>query len=107
MKLFAAGLAESGGSQSTLLVALDRLLAPPATVLLDGDAAKTRAWQAALERAFRPDACIVDIAGGDAPAALRKGPVPAGGAAAWVCRGLQCLPPVTTLEGIESALAVS
>jgi uncharacterized protein YyaL (SSP411 family) len=107
LKLFAPGLAESGGSQSTLLVALERLLAPPSTVLLDGDPAQTSAWQQALERTYRPDVAIVDIAAGNAPEALRKGAPPPAGAAAWVCRGTQCLPPMTTLEAIEAALRAS
>jgi len=107
LKLFAPSLAESGGSQSTLLVALDRLLAPPTVVLLDGDAAHAHAWQVALERTYRPDVSFVDIAGADAPEALRKGARPASGAVAWVCRGLQCLPPMSTLEAIEAALAAA
>jgi uncharacterized protein YyaL (SSP411 family) len=105
LKLFAASLAEGGGSQSSLLVALDRLHAPPTTVVLDGDVAQARAWQRALERTYRPDVSIVDVAGVQAPQPLRKGARPARGAAAWICRGQQCLPPVTTLEAIEAALA--
>ena len=107
LKLFAPSLAESGGSQSTLLVALDRLLAPPTVVLLDGDAAQAHAWQVALERTYRPDVSFVDIAGADAPEALRKGARPASGAVAWVCRGQQCLPPMSTLEAVEAALAAA
>jgi uncharacterized protein YyaL (SSP411 family) len=104
LKLFAPGLAESAGAQSTLQVALDRLLTPPTTVILDGDPAQTRAWHDALERRYRPDVSIIDVAGSDAPSALRKGDAPAGGARAWVCRGTQCLPPVATLDAVTSAL---
>jgi uncharacterized protein YyaL (SSP411 family) len=50
---------------------------------------------------------FVDIAGADAPETLRKGARPASGAVAWVCRGLQCLPPMSTLEAIEAALAAA
>jgi hypothetical protein len=104
LKLFAEALAESTGSQSTLLVALERLLAPPCAIVLAGDKEAARGWQIALERDYRPDVCIIDIAGVDAPAALRKGAPPAEGAVAWVCRGMQCLPPVTTYERIVAAL---
>jgi uncharacterized protein YyaL (SSP411 family) len=107
LRLFASSLAESAGSQSTLLVALDRLLAPPTTVLLDGDEPQAHAWHVALERTYRPDVLIVDIAGADAPEALRKGARPATGVVAWVCRGLQCLPPMTTLDAVEAALSAS
>ncbi|HKU88035.1 MAG TPA: thioredoxin domain-containing protein [Casimicrobiaceae bacterium] len=105
VKLFAVGLVESPGSQSTLLVALERLLAPPSTVVLAGDADETHAWQRALEQTLRPDVVAVDLAGADVPDALRKGAVPAGGAAAWVCRGMRCLPPLTAYEAIPAALA--
>jgi uncharacterized protein YyaL (SSP411 family) len=105
VKLFAAGLAESPGSQSTLLVALERLLAPPSSIVLAGDAAQTRAWQRSLEREFRPDVAVIDLAATDAPPAVRKGEPPREGAAAWLCKGLHCLPPMTTYEAIAAALA--
>jgi uncharacterized protein YyaL (SSP411 family) len=105
LKLFAAGLVESPGSQSTLLVALERLLAPPSTVVLAGDPDETRAWQHALEQTLRPDVVTVDLAGADVLDSLRKGPFPDAGAAAWVCRGMRCLPPLTAYDAIPAALA--
>ncbi|HET7923442.1 MAG TPA: hypothetical protein VFL30_01015, partial [Rhodanobacteraceae bacterium] len=105
LKVFSSGIAESPGSQSTLLVALERLLAPPSTVVLAGDKEETRAWQRALEQTLRPDVVIIDLAGAAVPEALRKGPAPGTGAAAWVCRGMRCLPPLTAYEAIPAALA--
>jgi len=105
LKLFAPGLAESGGSQSTLVVALERLITPPTTVILDGERSETRAWQRQLERDYRPDVCVVDIAGADAPPMVRKGEAPTRGARAWVCRGSQCLPPVASFDEVFAALA--
>jgi len=105
VKLFATGLAESGSAQSALLVALERLLAPPATIVLAGDPAEARGWQKSLEHEYRPDVCVIDVAGIDAPAALRKGEIPRRGTAAWVCRGLQCLPPVFACDRIAELLA--
>jgi len=107
LKLFAPRLAESAGGQSTLLVALERLLAPPSTVVLDGERGQTQAWQRMAERAYRPDVCIVDIAGAGAPAVLRKGDAPAGAARAWICRGMQCLPPVAAVDEMILALRAS
>jgi uncharacterized protein YyaL (SSP411 family) len=104
LKLFSSGLAESPGSQSTLLVALEMLVEPPSIVVVDGDPAEARAWQRGLERSYRPDVCIVNVAGADLPPALRKGAPPARGAAAWICRGMQCLPPIAALEGVAAAL---
>ena len=105
--LFAEGLAESPGSQSTLLVALGRLLVPPAALVLSGDPAEMRAWQRQLEHAFRPELSIVALADANPPDALRKGAVPAQGAAGWLCRGMQCLPAVTGIAAIEGLLASS
>jgi uncharacterized protein YyaL (SSP411 family) len=105
VELFAPGLAESGGSQSTLVVALERLLAPPTTVILDGERDRARAWQRTLERAYRPDVLVVDMADTDAPPVLRKGDAPPQGAHAWVCRGMQCLPPIDSIDGVIATLA--
>ena len=105
LKLFAPGLAESSGSQSTLLVALGWLQAPPTTVILDGEQRLAQAWQRALERDYRPDVFVVDIAGREAPGMLRKGETPAHGARAWICRGAQCLPPLVSCDDVIATLA--
>jgi uncharacterized protein YyaL (SSP411 family) len=48
---------------------------------------------------------VVDVAGEDVPDALRKGARPPTGAAAYVCRGMQCLPPITDVARVEAELA--
>jgi uncharacterized protein YyaL (SSP411 family) len=106
LKLFAPRLAEAGGSQCSLLVALEGALDPPATVVLTGDSHLTRDWRRALDRRYRPDVTIVDTAGAALPPALQKGHATTP-AAAFVCRGMTCLPPVATLTAIEAALVVS
>jgi uncharacterized protein YyaL (SSP411 family) len=105
VKLFAPSLAESAGAQTTLQVALERLLAPPTTIVLDGDPASTRALARALESGYRPDVFVLDIGGTDAPAALRKGTTPVQGALAWVCRGTRCLAPVASFDEAVALLA--
>jgi uncharacterized protein YyaL (SSP411 family) len=97
VRAFAATLAQSPRGCASLLAALEATLDPPASVLLAGDAATCRDWQRALERTLRPDVRVFDLSGAQPPAALAKGPAPISGAAAWVCRGTQCLPPVRTL----------
>jgi len=104
IRLFAAGLVEPAASQCSLLTALDRLQAPPSTLVIAGDPATARVWQRRLEQRYRPDLAIVVAPQQDAPAALRKGSIPAEGAAAWLCRGMQCLPPATTFEDLASLL---
>ena len=105
VRAFARPLRESPRGCATLVMALRDLLSPPASVLLAGDAADCADWQRRLERVLRPGVRLFNIAGADLPPTLAKGPVPASGAAAWVCQGTQCLPPVHSLEEIEHILA--
>ncbi|MGE5666645.1 MAG: hypothetical protein ACM338_00470, partial [Betaproteobacteria bacterium] len=106
LRLFADGIAHAPNAHVSLLIALERLERPPATLILCGDAAQTRNWQRALEREYRPELCIVDIGtGADAPASLHKGARAPEGAFGWLCQGTQCLPPIATLAGIEAAIS--
>ena len=107
LRVFADGLAQSPASQSTLLIALDRLLVPPSTLIIAGDGDAGRAWQRQIERDYRPELSVIALEGANVPDALRKGPVPSEDAAAWLCQGTQCLPPATSLEAIEASLAQS
>ncbi len=104
LRLFAPSLARSPGGYSTLLIALEDALDPPAFVLLTGERGLCADWQRALERKFRPSVRVFNIAGIAAPPSLAKGPPPPTGALAWICRGTHCLPPVRALADIESAL---
>jgi uncharacterized protein YyaL (SSP411 family) len=108
VRLFGPMLDDSPGGCSTLLAALADLESPPAAVIIDGDVDEARAWQQALEAHYRPSVRVFNIAGvANIPSALRKGPRPATGAVAWVCRGTHCLPPIDNSEELESALASS
>ena len=105
VRAFAAALRESPRGCSTLLAALEDTLSPPSSVLLAGDVAVCADWQRALLRTLRPGVSIYNVAGVELPAALVKGHAPATGAAAWVCRGTQCLPPSASLADVERILA--
>jgi hypothetical protein len=104
LALFAPSLARSPDGYATLVEALEDALSPPAIVLLDGEPAVTAAWQRALERAHRPGTLVLDIAGAAVPPALVKGPPPASGAIAWVCRQMTCLPAIGSLPELEDVL---
>jgi uncharacterized protein YyaL (SSP411 family) len=106
VRLFAEGLTQNPAGFATLLTALEDLEAPPAAVVLAGDAVETRAWQRALERRFRPGVRVFDLAPVAAPPPpMVKGRRPASGAVAWVCRGATCLPPIAAPADVERALA--
>jgi len=107
VRAFAHVFGESPRGCATLLMALESALSPPSSVLLAGDSATCADWQRSLERSLRPAVRIYNVAHADVPAALAKGPAPASGAAAWVCRGTACLPPVHTLAEVERILSDS
>ena len=105
VELFAPGLTESPAGHSSVLAAFSALAAPPASVLLAGDADTCSAWQRTLERTYRPAVRVFSLGGAlDVPPALVKGATPATGAVAWVCVGTSCLPPMASVEAIEDAL---
>jgi uncharacterized protein len=93
---------------SSLLIALEDLVTPPATVLLRGDAATCASWQRTLERAYRPGVRVLDLSReGALPGALSRPHQGESSATAWVCKGSSCLPPLHSLEAVQAALVVA
>jgi len=83
---------------ANLLLALDALVHPPATVALaapDGDDAAAR-WRAEIGRRYLPNVILT------APAADQ--PPQGTGPTAYVCRAGTCLPPVTDLAALWPCL---
>ena len=105
VRLYAPAMERSPAGFSTMLAAQECVLAPPTSVLLAGDAQECRRWQQALADRMRPDVRVFDVAGVDLPPELAKGAAPAAGAAAWVCQGTRCLPPIDDLGRLEATLA--
>ena len=96
---------EAPSAHTSLLTALDEWLSPPKVLAILGDAAETRRWKAALGMTLRPAALIVGIAPDVAPLPVSLDhDVPDSGAAAWLCAGATCLPPVFTLPDAENLL---
>ncbi|MBK7742363.1 MAG: thioredoxin domain-containing protein [Betaproteobacteria bacterium] len=104
LRCFSAAIAGSPRGFGSLQMAIDDAESPPATVLLAGADGVCAQWQAALERDCRPRVRVFSLGTQAVPPPLVKGPVPPAGAAAWICRGTHCLPPVATLEEIVAAL---
>ncbi len=107
VKLFAAELAQTPGSQSTLLIALERLRSPPSMLILIGDANEMVEWQRRLETTYRPDLAIVPLATDHPPEPLRKGARPPRGVRGFLCEGARCLPPHVSVDAVEAQLASS
>jgi uncharacterized protein YyaL (SSP411 family) len=89
---------------ASLCMALAEYLRPPTVVVVRGDLAEARPWQDRLAGRYAPHTLGLAI-GPQArplPAALDKPLRP--GVNAWVCRGVDCLPPIADPGELERAL---
>ncbi len=104
LKAFKPMMERQASAHSSLCMALDELLDPPAVVVLTGDAAGE--WQRKLAARYLPQALIVRVPphAEGLPAMLDK-PAPQHGVNAWVCRGVECLPAISDFEHLMSTLA--
>jgi uncharacterized protein len=105
LKLFFPALQQAAGYHSSLCTALAEYLQPSALLVLRGSASSTSPWQNALRSRYLPNVMTIvlpdDIA--DLPGVLDK---PRGEkATAWLCRGTQCLPPITDLDELLEQLS--
>ncbi|MCK9200243.1 MAG: thioredoxin domain-containing protein [Gallionella sp.] len=102
LKLFFPALRRAASYHCSLCTALAELLQPPGLLVLRGGEAA--AWQAELQQRYLPD--VITIVLNDEtsglPEALDK-PVREQ-TTAWLCRGTQCLPPVTDFEELLKVL---
>jgi uncharacterized protein YyaL (SSP411 family) len=94
---------------NTLLAALEEYLEPAQTFVLRGEPSALAEWWARCARPYAPRRLTLAIpADARVPAGLlaerRAGPAPV---MAYVCGGLQCLPPVTTLADLEKELVMT
>jgi hypothetical protein len=101
MREYPAGFGQLG-------IALSELLAPPATLVLRGEAGALGGWSQALAREHLPDTVVLAIPHGvagvppvlDKPRTGGAGAEPVNG---WLCRGVTCLPPIGELEALKAA----
>jgi len=103
LKLFFPALQAAASYHSSLCTALADCLQPASLLVLRGD--ETAAWQAALRKRYLPGVLAIALADNavDLPPTLDK---PRGETtAAWLCQGTRCLPPITRLDELLSALA--
>jgi uncharacterized protein YyaL (SSP411 family) len=92
-------------AHGTLCVALEEQLTPPAVTVLTGPAATRLEWQRQLNSRYLPGVITLSIAPDmqGLPPILIK---PASKSSqAWVCKGVSCLPPISALPPLLTALA--
>jgi uncharacterized protein len=104
LRLFFPQMQRHASAFATLCLALAEHLTPPTTVILRGSAAETASWQARLAGRYAPSTLVLALADGIAglPPAMDKPVRP--GVNAWVCRGVECLPPIDQALVLERTL---
>ncbi|MEW6589776.1 MAG: thioredoxin domain-containing protein [Pseudomonadota bacterium] len=99
LRLFHAHLEQMPVAYPTLLAVLDEALVPPRVILLRGPEAELSGWTQALATRLGARDLLLALPNGLAlPAALAK--PESNHAAAWVCSGTACLPPVGTWQAL-------
>jgi hypothetical protein len=113
LELFYPALRDYPAGFGAMGVALDEFLSPPNVLVLRGDAARLREWQASLAEEYLPETAVVAIPAGtpglpqllDKPGGANSAPnsglPPVNG---WLCRGVTCLPPIGDLVNLKKAL---
>ncbi|MFZ3018899.1 MAG: thioredoxin domain-containing protein [Gallionella sp.] len=102
LKLFFPALRRAASYHSSLCMALAELLQPPGLLVLRGEEAA--AWQAELQQRYLPDVMTIVLSAETSglPETLDK-PLREQ-TTGWLCRGTQCLPPVTDFEELLKVL---
>jgi uncharacterized protein YyaL (SSP411 family) len=104
LRLFAPAMAREAAGFATLCRTLGEYLTPPDVVVLRGSPGELPRWMNALTRRYWPASLFVAV-----PYGLRDLPAPLDqpwrdGVNAWVCRGVECLPPIADPDGVLAAL---
>jgi uncharacterized protein YyaL (SSP411 family) len=93
-------------SHCTLLNALDKFFSPPKIIILRGSAENLETWQQALQQKYRPQILLFTIAADlELPAWLNKPVDDPADTCAYICEGLTCRQPVTSLQKFTALIA--
>jgi hypothetical protein len=108
LQAFGTAMERQPTAFSTLLTVLDEHLVSPQVVVLRGAEDELTRWQRALAQAYRPRTLVFALPAdaADLPEVLAK-PVPSAGVCAWVCAGVTCGPPVSSLRELDELLATA
>jgi uncharacterized protein YyaL (SSP411 family) len=79
---------------ATMLIALEEHLQPPTSVVLRGPAGAMAPWQASLRRQYLPHVFALSIPNGAGTLPRTLSHPDSEQVNAWICRGVNCLPPL-------------
>ena len=104
LKLFFPLVQQAPSQFSSSCTAVDEALRPPSLLVLCGAEKETAAWRAAVTAKYLPELMVIVLTGdaADLPAPLDKPRTAT--TTAWLCRGTQCLPPITSLDELLAEL---
>jgi uncharacterized protein YyaL (SSP411 family) len=104
LRLFLPQMERYPSAFATLCMALAEHLMAPTTVILRGGAAEIAPWQGRLAERYAPSTLVLALPDGLAglPEIMDKPVHP--GVNAWVCRGVECLPPIQDAVALEREL---
>jgi len=107
LHLFAPQMQKHPGGFATLAAALAEFDQPPTTVVIRGAHGSMGMWRDALAQHYAPTTLVllIDAHEKGLPAALDK-PLRSG-VNAWVCRGVNCLAPISELSALMSELGTT
>jgi hypothetical protein len=109
LELFYPAMRDYPGGFGSMAAALEEFLAPPSVLVLRGEGAALRSWQADLAGEYLPGALTLGVPSGlvGLPELLDK-KIAANsrseGVNGWLCRGVTCLPPIGDLVHLKKAL---
>jgi len=104
LRAFYPQMQQHASAYATLCMALREYMTPAASVVLRGEEDDIVEWSAGMSRAYRPGAMVIALPNGltGLPSILNK--PQRSGVNAWVCRGVNCLPPIGGRDELEAAL---
>jgi uncharacterized protein YyaL (SSP411 family) len=107
LRLFWPHLNEHASAFASLLSALAEHLDPPQTVVLRGPAQALDPWRKLVQAAYRPHCIALTIANGISGLPQTLSHPDTERVNAWVCHGVNCLPPIGALAELSRVLAGS
>jgi uncharacterized protein YyaL (SSP411 family) len=107
LRLFLPQMQQHASAFSTLCQALAECLTPPTLVILRGAPAELAPWQAQLARRYTPATLVLALPAGMPGLAETMDKPVRPGVNAWVCRGVECLPPIDNAAALEATLATA
>ncbi|MDO8811351.1 MAG: thioredoxin domain-containing protein [Gallionella sp.] len=104
LQLFFPVMQRAASYFSSLCSALGEILQPPSLLVLCGEEKETAAWRAAVAEKYLPELMVIALTRDETglPPPLDKPRTSI--TTAWLCRGTQCLPPITRLDELLAQL---